>query len=289
MSEKFKAFFMQYSGYLVVAFTSVIYILTAFLQIDETGKSVARIIADGAVSFLLGTFFNEMLGLQGMMSGDRDDRVRQAIDDHGETVIRISPYIDRLDEWCESENKENYKRQRARILARGGFAYSDCFDADGVAIPLKPNVERLKNPLTRREEKHRIRIYKKAVRLKLTELKPGDLTGEGGKNSDPFFFGRTKGQFESQQTARDIIVKVLTAGIFGYYGVRLITDFNAANLIWMTLQVSIFLVMGMIRLYKSYNFVTGEYRHRIVKKTDELCKFENSVRKGEDNGNEQKQ
>lgn len=278
MNDKVKDFLKQNMGYFIVAFVCIIYMLTSYLTIDKTGKTPSQIIADGAVAFFLGFFINIMLGLQGMMIGDRDDRVRMTAAEHEKVVLRISPYIDKLDGWCDLENNKNYKIQRTKILARVGLKYEDCFDADGVAIEWKPDEEKLKNKFLRIDELKKLKAYKTALNLKLTELSAGELTSEGGKQDDPYYFGRTKPQYETQSGLKDLISKLGTALIFGYYGVRLVEGFSYANLIWMGLQVATFLITGLIKLYKDYNYVTGEYRGRILKKTDNLLKFENYIK-----------
>ena len=277
MNEKIRDFFKQNIGYFIVALVSIVYIATAFITVDETGKTIGEIIADTAVVFFLGLFINRVFDLQGMMNGDRDERVQMAIVTHGETVVKISPYIDRLDEWCKLKNEENLKVQRTRVLASEGMRYEDYFDEDGSAKDFKPDEEKLKNKTLRKTEKARIRCFKKALHLKLTPITAGALTSEGGKKQDPYNFGRTKGQYETQTSVRDIITKICIAGIFGYYGVRLIQDFNYATLIWTGLQVAIFLIMGCIKMYNSFMFVTGEYRTRIVNKTNNLEMFHNYI------------
>lgn len=277
MNEKIRDFFKQNIGYFIVALVSIVYIATAFITVDETGKTIGEIIADTAVVFFLGLFINRVFDLQGMMNGDRDERVQMAIVTHGETVVKISPYIDRLDEWCKLKNEENLKVQRTRVLASEGMRYEDYFNEDGSAKDFKPDEEKLKNKTLRKTEKARIRCFKKALHLKLTPITAGALTSEGGKKQDPYNFGRTKGQYETQTSVRDIITKICIAGIFGYYGVRLIQDFNYATLIWNGLQVAIFLIMGCIKMYNSFMFVTGEYRTRIVNKTNSLEMFHNYI------------
>jgi len=43
------------------------------------------------------------------------------------------------------------------------------------------------------------------------------------------------------------------------------------------LQVGLFLVMGVIKMYQAYTFITDEFRGRIIKKIDNLQKFENYI------------
>ena len=212
-----------------------------------------------------------------MMNGDRDERVQNTVKLHGEMVIRISPYIEQLDDWCEMKNREALKIQRTKILASAGMKYDEYFDDDGVAKNFMPDAEKLKNKLTRADERRRIRCYRKALKLKLTPLTASTLTSEGGRKQDPYFLGRTKAQYETRTGIMDIFSKVGTACIFGYYGVSLVQNFSYAALIWTSLQVAIFLAMGVIKMYRSYMFVTDEYRGRIVKKIDNLQKFENYI------------
>ena len=277
MNEKIKDFFRQNIGYFVVGFISIVYIATAFITIDETGKSVSQIIADGVVAFLLGVFINRVFDLQGMMSGEREEKVVATKKLHGEMVMKISPSIEKLDDWCEEENRKNYKVQRTKILARVGLKYDDCFDDNGVAKPYKVDQSRLNDKYLRKQELKRLAYYNKAVNLKLTALSAGELTSEGGKQQDPYYFGRTKAQYEANQSIMDIISKIGIAVIIGYYGVGLIEEFSYATLIWNTLQVGLFLVMGVIKMYQAYTFITDEFRGRIIKKIDNLQKFENYI------------
>ena len=286
MNEKVKVFFKQNIGYFIVGLVSLIYIATAFITIGKTGKTIAEIIADGAIVLALGFFINRVFDLQGMMNGDREEKVQATYALHGETVVKISPYIDRLDAWCKTKNEENLKVQRTRILATEGMRYDDYFDESGAAKDFKVNEERLKNKALRKDELKRIKCFRKALRLRLTPMTAGSLTSEGGKAQDPYFFGRTKRQYETQTGVKDIIFKILIACIFGYYGVELIRDFSYANLIWKALQVGIFLVMGVIKMYTSYMFVVDEYRGRIIKKIDNLQMFDNYIAESKDQPSE---
>lgn len=279
MGEKTKDFLKQNIGYIVVFLTCAVYIASAIAVIDETGKTIRSIIADGAISFFLGMFITRAFDLQGLISGDADERVRNTISLHGETVTRISPYIDKLDDWCNEQNKIAYKSVRTKILARAGLKYKDCFDSDGAALPVE--FKQYTDKTLKKIEKNKRHIYYKAVKLKLTPISAGDLTSENGKKDDPFYFGRTKEQYEKQSSIMEIISKIGTACIFGYYGVKLLEDFSYADMVWKALQVSMFVIMGIIKMYQSKMFITDEFRSRIIKKIDNLQKFENYIVQGE--------
>ena len=292
MGEKARDFLKKNIGYMVVGLVSAIYIATSVITMGKTGKTFGEIMADGAVVLFLGVFVNRIFDLQGMMNGDREERVQETIRLHGEAVVRVSPYLDRLDKWCEEKNEEALKMQRTKILASEGMRYDDYFDEKGGAKLFVVNKDRLKDKFLRGDEIKRLRCFRKALRLKLTPLTASGLTSEGGKKQDPYYLGRTKSQYERGATISDVITKVIIACLFGYYGAELVQDFSYADLIWKALQIGIFFIAGVIKMYQSYMFVVDEYRGRIVKKIDNLQMFENyinseKITEVEENGVEQ--
>ena len=269
----------QNLGYIAVALVCLIFMLTAFLEMGKTGKTIGEIITDSAVFFFLGCLVTRMLDLQGLSEGERDERVIKTLELHGATVDRISPYIEELDLWCDKKNRETMKMQRSKILACECMRYGDCFEADGIAKPFVFNEDNAKNKHLRRAENRRYRCYLKAVHLKLTPLTASDLTSEGGRAEDPNYLGRTKAQYESQTKTWDIVMRLGCAFVFGYYAVDILQDFSYANIIWRALQVAMLLLMGSIRRNMSYSFMTDEYRARIIKKIDQMQKFQNDMKK----------
>lgn len=292
MGEKARDFLKKNIGYMIVGLLSAIYIATSVITMGKTGKTIGEIMADGAIVLFLGVFINRIFDLQGMMNGEREERVQDTIRMHGEAVVRVSPYLDRLDKWCEEKNEEALKMQRTKILAGEGMRYDDYFDERGGAKTFVVNKDRLKDKFLRSDEIKRLRCFRKALRLKLTPLTASGLTSEGGKKQDPYYLGRTKSQYERGATISDVITKVIIACLFGYYGAELVQDFSYADLIWKALQIGIFFITGVIKMYQSYMFVVDEYRGRIVKKIDNLQMFENyinseKITEVEENGVEQ--
>lgn len=292
MGEKARDFLKKNIGYMIVGLLSAIYIATSVITMGKTGKTFGEIMADGAIVLFIGVFINRIFDLQGMMNGEREERVQDTIRMHGEAVVRISPYLDRLDGWCDEKNAEALKMQRTKILAGEGMRYDDYFDERGGAKTFVVNKDRLKDKYLRGDEIKRLRCYRKALRLKLTPLTASGLTSEGGKKQDPYYLGRTKSQYERGATISDIVTKVIIACLFGYYGAELVQDFSYADLIWKALQIGIFFITGVIKMYQSYMFIVDEYRGRIIKKIDNLQKFENhinseKVTEVEENGVEQ--
>lgn len=273
-----KDFLKRNVGYLVVALISVAYMATSLIVIDRTGKTIQQILVDGAVSFVLGIFISRVFELQGLINGDNDERTLATARLHSETVIRISPFIENLDAWCEAKNKENLRIQRTKILAREGMAYAEYFDEAGCGKGIEPNREKLRDRETRNAEKHRIRCYYKALRLHLAELSASLLTSEAVNVDNPYELGRTKTQYERSSSLKDVVSKLMISVIIGYYGVSLLQDMDYAELIWKGFQILMFCGFGVAKMMRAKMFVVDEYRCRVVKKIDNLTMFENYIK-----------
>lgn len=277
MNEKFKESLRNNFGYIVAFIISCIYVLSSFITIDKTGKSLYRIIADGAMAFVFGFCLSKIFELQGMRNAEKEDRMKKTLFLHEEWVLKISPYIDRLDPWCDKMNLENLKKQRTRILSSAGLGYSSCFDDNGNALPYKPLYDPSSGKKLYKIECKRAKAYEKAVGIRVSTLFGCDLTSNGKKSDDPFDFGRNKLEYEKQMSKKQAIMKIISSAIFGYYGVKLLDSFSYASLIWTCLQIAVFLLTGTIKMYSAYNFMTDEYRTGIIKKIDLLQQFVSSL------------
>lgn len=278
-AENTKKYIKQYIGYIVIILACLIYIARGIITVEETGKTVMQILGDGFLALFFGVFINYVFELQGMMDGERNDKVIATNKRHADIVDDISSNIDKLDDWCNTKNKEALKLARVRILSVHGLKYDDCFDEEGVAKPLSSL--NLNFNFTTKEEKkqvkEKVKCYRKACKVKLTLLTTNSLTSEGGRDYDPYYLGQTKRQYKRKTTTMDLISKLGIACIFGYYGARFVTSFSWAFLIWTGIQVVLFLIMGVVKLYTSYMFVIDDYRSRVIKKIDNLTKFKDYI------------
>lgn len=269
MSEGFKKFMSDAAGYVAVAAVSLIYIAMAVLVPGETGKSIGTIVADGAASFLLGICINFNLNMQGILKGEKSEKMLATKTLHGETVNGLSCHIHRLDGWCETQNALALRAARTRILMQAGLRYSDCFDDDGVPQVLSFD------GLDKRVAARRKKAVRRATRLRLSQLSSSVLTGNGGRVDDPYDLGENVSQYIRHTNTKDVVSKLLIAMVFGYYGVRMLADFSYAELIWRSLQVAILLAMGVAKQTRAYLFMVDTYRGNIVRKINYLQSFGN--------------
>ena len=299
--NSFTEMFYKNAGYVVVVLISFVYVASSLINISRSGKSVYEIVGTGVLSLILGVLINGIFRSMGVQKGDCDERTLATNALHGRTIEEIIPYIDKLDDFCEMENKRALKTVRTRILAREGMKYSDYFDDEGNPINAKFKMQNSKNnpsvtqachlPLTKEATPHpspaatpsptgegyvvdraKRKAYKRALRVRIKPLLSSNLTSDGVKATDPFDFGRSKKSYTTRRSASDVIIKLLMALIFGYFGVTL-SEPNVASIIWNSLQIILYISSGIIQMYSSYSWVVDDYRASIIKKIDYLQKF----------------
>lgn len=271
-ADKIREFVQRNVGYLVAALVSLFYVATSIIVPAEAKKPLTAIIVDGALSFALGMILTQVFSLQGIMRGKEDPRLLATMKLHSEQVLRIVPFIDGLDDWCEKKTAESLRRERTKVLAEGAMRYADYFDEDGIPKEFVPRV--CKSKLEEKREAARYKIYQKAVRVKITPLRAGVLTGGGEKVEDPNNFGPDIPEYMQGVLVRTAASKVILALIFGYYGIQLIQDFSYADLVWKVFQVGMFCAMGVVQSNQAYLFMVDGYRRRIIRFIDRLQEFE---------------
>ena len=269
MNEKMRRELRSNVFFIVVALISLVYMARSFVTVVETGKSVLEIVADGALGAVFGFLISKLLSLQGLAKGEVQEQVVATNRLHAEVVESIVPVIDRLDAWCEMKNAENVRVCKSRVLATEGLTYEE-YLADAYTIVEEGRPRQVsKSGLTPAKR----RAVQRADRLRLTPLTAGALTADGAKALDPYDFGMDKEAYERRRDMRQIVSKVGCGLLFGYFGVRLLTDFSLDSLIWTALQLAALLAMGAVAYLRAYFFVVDYDRHRIIRKIDNLQKF----------------
>lgn len=271
--NSFTEAFYKNAGYIVIILVSLVYMASSLISIEKTGKSVWEILGAGVLSMIVGFLINGVFRQIGIRKGDEDERTVATNSLHASIVEEITPYIDKLDTFCELETKRTEKGIRTRLLASAGLKYEDYFTEEGISKPFKLALSEYAGRMERKSFKRKKRAYKKAIKLKIKPLLASNLTSDGTKADNPYDFGKTKREYTSMENATDIVIKVLLAIIFGYFGVSMVSEVNVAALIWNALQIVMYIIGGVIQMYSSFSWVVDDYRQSRIKKIDTLQKF----------------
>lgn len=277
-----KKFIFKNIGFFLIAVVSALYILKGLYTLTESGKTVMQIIGDGAISASVGFIIGHLMRQTGISYGNDDLEVIKTKSLHARLLDKISPYVNKLDEFCKAETLLASTSIRQRILSRKGVMYEDCFYPDGTSKMLRITIPSDASREEKRVLKAKMRAIKKAEKVKITPLTPESLSVEGTNYNDPYDFGRTQGQYLRRKSGGDIIAKLFFGLIFGYYAIFL-TKGSTDSIIWASLQIAIYLIFGATQMMQSYMFVKSECNARTMRKIDELQKFINRYELAEEN------
>lgn len=290
MENKAKEWFVNNIIYIIVTLISVVFLFSAIFEISETGKTLEEILLNSALILVIGYVITVLLDIQGLFKGGKTEEVIKIKQSHEKVVERVEPYAKDLDTFCEQENIRNLRQARTRILAKAGLNYDECFNENGSAKEVKfecvekPKKDKKKtrseNALIFKEYKEKLanirykkKMFKKAVRVRLTQITTQDLISNGANKYDKFDLGDTQKDYLRKSWIGSILSKVAVALIFGYYTIQLISDFSWAVLLWNALQVVTFLAFGIIKYFQAYMFMQNQFVDRTKRQISELKKF----------------
>jgi hypothetical protein len=288
--NKAKEWFVNNIIYIIVALISAVFLFSAIFEISETGKTLEEILLNSALILVIGYVITVLLDIQGIFKGGKTEEVIKIKQSHEKVVELAEPYAKDLDTFCEQENISNLRQARTRILAKAGLNYDECFNENGSAKEVKfervekPKKDKKKtkseNALIFKEYKEKLsnikykkKMFKQAVRVRLTQLTTQDLISNGANKYDKFDLGDTQKDYLKKSWIGSILSKVAVALIFGYYTIQLISDFSWAVLLWTALQVVTFLAFGIIKYFQAYMFMQNQFVDRTKRQISELKKF----------------
>ena len=292
IGDKIRVFFMRYIGFAGVAIVCVVYVWSAFVDLEETGKSVRAIILDGSAAFVGGICMQNLFLTLARIHGHREQRVMEAEETHSGAVkdIMDAGGMEALNIWCCAENIKNKKNQRIRILADAGLSYDQCFNADGTPKDFTPSRIPFREILTRgfrmwflsrRIAAMQAKAFRRAVFIRLTELSAGVLTGGGRRGNDPFYMGRDEVEYSKQKTIGGAVSKLGTGIVFGYYCMDMIVNFSIPVLLGRIGETLWLLVLGNLTFIGAMMYMTGEFRERLLSMTSHLKRFMSEKMKGD--------
>ena len=275
-TSKIKNFIFGNFGVIVVFIVAIAYLFYGLIEIDETGKTVTEIIMASGIAFMVGYSITQLLLLQGLIWGNKDQSVIDTKKAHGKTIASISDDIELLDYFCEDKTKDTIRIARISILSRVGLKYANFFDENGDVIEENINIPISNDEIIEKRNKTKRKAINDAIYVKIEPLTTDSLTTDNGVINNPYKFHDNQQTYQKKSAQKGAIMKVIMGIGFGYYGIELIRDFNWGYVLYTAIQLAIFLLNGGIRLIVAWFYVTDTLRQDRVKKINSLEQFRNT-------------
>ena len=251
-------FFKRNIYNIILVFVSIVFIFKDLVQIGETGKTLEQIIAQSTLSFLMGMTFNIILSKKGIMAAQKLDGYQMMMDTYAAELEKTNEFVEYLDDFCETKNNNRIKIIQTRILSKGKISYASFSSGD-------------KSYYTVLDKKQK-KIWKKAENVKINYLSADSLLSETDVRYEKGKKELTLREHENRKNMKDAFTKMICAIIFGYFGVLGFNkDFSV--ILWGAIQISMWLIMGLMSYIQNYTYVKDVYQQKIYRKINLLIEF----------------
>lgn len=257
-------------GWIGVGLIAASYLVFSFLTISEKDASIMEIILRTATSFLVGFSINRMLDIQGINAGLSTPDFIAVDKEHFTATKELGRDRTRLRRYTNHLNKEGLKDARTTILSYEGLSYEEYFDEKGKFIGKFGRLNKDMDKFKKAEITAHNNCLKRAISHKITQLSPQSLLSDDVKVLDPNYQGQTIGEYTKKSVGYDIVAKLAPAFIVGRIGVGFVGGASAAAFIFALLEISLYVLMGFIKYYGAFRFITKSYKGRIINKTLQL-------------------
>lgn len=228
-------------------------------EIQKTGKTVAGIIADGAITLVFSVTLSRLLEGKGLIAGERGKEYQEALERYKAKRDEAGKWIGKLDDWCSNYTEEHYQAKIRTLLLPLGLTYEQYVK--------KEYDETL---FTDDQKKHYAKLKKaKVQRITTANLMSGELESDVEIDYDK----ATKKEYIKRSTKGDLLSKIILSVVFGYFTLPPITQWNWAGAVWALLHTSLILGLSIVKYFNAYNFVNEDLRAKLVDKTHKLNLF----------------
>lgn len=254
---------------LVVVLVALSYVFYQMITLEPTGLNPWVLLAQASVGIICGVTIKQSLGENGFSRGYNSGVWQDEEAKYNETCNGALPYVDRVDnfyQYEEIEKKKNYRRQHLQEVR---LKYSMWFDTDGNYIGTDEMVAKL--------DRKQKRVLKRCVRVKIYPL---NLFSQYTISTEQ---DTQKEITDKDKRAKNILQNTLFATIIAVVGVYFLPQINGwnwASFIGSTMQVTLWIMFGMLQLYTNYNFIVQDKVAVMKRKKETIQRFVSGCNKG---------
>lgn len=245
---------------IIVVLVALSYVFYQMITLQFNNVNPLVLLAESAMGIICGVVIKQALGENGFSRGYNSEHWKEEEDKYNSACNIANPYIDRVDNFylCEEiEKKKNYRRQRLQAVR---LKYEDWFDLEGNYC----GDEHKYSMLTKRQR----REVKKCIKVKIYVL---NLFSEYATASEQDTKKELTDKIQRNRNLTKNTISATAIAIIGVYFIPFINEWNWGNLISSTMQVSMWILFGVLQLYSNYNFIVNE-KTSILRKKKELIK-----------------
>lgn len=247
---------------IIVVVVAFAYIGYQMITLEPTELNILVLIAQAVMGIICGVVIKQALGENGFSKGYNSEFWRGEEKKYNEVCGEANEHMDKVDNFYQFEEIAKKREFRRQHLQAKRLKYDMWFDKDGNYIGTKVEYKKLDF-----WQKHEL---KKCIKIKIYPL---NLFSQYSITIDQF----TKREAtDSKQRASSVAKNTLSAVVVAVIGVYFIPQLNHwswASLISATMQVSMWVLFGVVQLYENYNFVIDDKTALLRTKKETIKRF----------------
>lgn len=253
---------------LVVVLVSFAYVFYKMITLETNQINPFILIAESIMGIICGVVIKQALGENGFSKGYNSSTWQEEIDLYNNACNTANPYMERVDNFylCEEiEKKRTYRRQH---LQAKRMKYDNWFDFDGNYIGNELDY----NKLTRRQKK----CLEKCIKVKIYIP---NLFSEYGTATDEYTKKEKTDKTQKMSNLGRNTISAIIVAVIGVYFVPMINSWSWASFISATMQVSLWVIFGVLQLYTNYDFVVHTKVASLRNKKEMIKRFTSGCEK----------
>ena len=254
---------------LVVVIVALAYVFYQMVSLEQTDLNPIVLIAQAIIGIICGVIIKTALGENGFSRGYNSSMWLEEESKYNQACNSVIEYVDeRLENYYLEREIEKKKLYRMRNLQAVRLKYQNWFDENGDYCGKEEDYKKL-----RFRQKL---VLQKCIRVKIRVL---NLLSEYANTSEQ---DTKKEVTDKDQRTKSVAKNTISACIVAVLGVYFLPvwNWNVASLITATMQVSLWVLFGILQLYTNFNFVVKDKVATIRKKKEEIQVFIKNCEKG---------
>ena len=254
---------------LVVVLVALAYVFFKMITLEPTDLNPFVLLAEAIFSIICGLTIKVALGENGFSRGYNSRVWIDQEKKYNDACNVANPYIERVDNFYQEEEIKKKRNYRISKLQGIRLKYTSWFDENGYYIGTNEMYEKL--------DKKQKKVLNKCIKVKIYPL---NLFSQYSISTDQ----DTKPEItdKKQRTnniSKNSISAIITA-IVGVYFMPQLQGWNWASLIMATMQVALWVLLGILQLYSNFNFVVHDKVALLKRKIENIIRFVSGCVKG---------
>ena len=267
--QNYSRYIKSFAMDLIVVLVAIAYIFYQMVTLEPSELNPLVLLAQAFMGIVCGVIIKQALGENGFSMGYNSPYWINEEEKYNEACNTANPYMERVDNFYlyeEIDKKRTYRRQH---LQAARLKYEEWFDNDGNYIGSIEHYQKLDFL-----QKWQVR---KCIKVKIYVL---NLFSQYATSVEQDTHRETTDKIQRGKNLSKNTLSATIIAIIGVYFVPMLNHWSWASFISAIMQVTLWVLFGILQLYTNYSFITQDKVALLKKKKEIIRRFTTGCEKG---------